>query len=319
VTFEPHSWGFRTLRSSGWSANPRCARSRSLTATRRRMIGGRRGLRRLSGRRLKWQLHVRISPTALSKVTVSFRCPVDNGGVDVNPWLLLIACLLASCGSRPGESPDATSDHARDSSVSEPSSGGEGADRAATPADATAPSDTPPQVEAGADRAATPADAIASSDTPPHVEAGDGFASRFAVEARAAIAASAPSWTCGSVLPAVPVADYQEAQTATRQLIAQVVGVPAADIAMTVNECATPTTVSCAQRFAHDLGKSGGSLMNGLLASAQDLEMNATSVQEIIWVPRQGDLTLPGNVSLSGIAGGVLVGMVVFNAPYDCP
>jgi len=171
----------------------------------------------------------------------------------------------------------------------------------------------------GAAEAVTRADAFVP-DATFEVATGDGgFAADFAVRARAAIAASAPPWTCGSVLPAVPVGSTDEARATIRQFVAQVVGVPPGDIDMQVVECATPTTRSCGVSFAHHLGKSGGSLSTTLLAPAEELDMNAASVEETIWSPRRGDTTLPGDVALAGIADGVLVGMIVFNDSYDCP
>jgi len=147
-----------------------------------------------------------------------------------------------------------------------------------------------------------------------------GFAAAFSARARAALASGAPSWTCATALPTVPVADTASMRDAVRQFIAQVVGVPAADIMMTVSPyCGTAMPAnSCATTFAHDTAKSGGSIYYSVAPLAQDLEANATDVEETIWVPMQNGMTLAADVVMSGISDRLLVGMVVFNAPYAC-
>jgi hypothetical protein len=77
-----------------------------------------------------------------------------------------------------------------------------------------------------------------------------------------------------------------------------------------------PTT--CATIFAHDTAKSGGSIYDTSWPLAQELEANATAIEVSIWTPMQGDLSLQPAVTMSGIADGLLVGMVVFNATYPC-
>ena len=145
-----------------------------------------------------------------------------------------------------------------------------------------------------------------------------GFAADFSARARAALAAAAPSWTCATSLPNVPVADAAAAREAVGQFIAQVVGVPVADIMVNVQTCNSPTFPDCAVAFAHDTAKSGGSIYSTADPLASELEANATSIEDTIWEPMQNGLTLPGDAVMSGIAGGTLVGMVVFNAPYAC-
>lgn len=145
-----------------------------------------------------------------------------------------------------------------------------------------------------------------------------GFASDFTARASAALAAGAPSWTCATALPNVPVADAQGARDAVRQFIAQVVGVPAADIMMNVQPCNSATPPGCAVTFAHDTAKSGGSIYYTVDPLARELEANATSVEETIWVPMQNGMAFAADVVVSGTSDGMLVGMVVFNAPYAC-
>jgi hypothetical protein len=145
-----------------------------------------------------------------------------------------------------------------------------------------------------------------------------GFASDFSTQARAALAAAAPSWTCATTLPNVPVADTAGMRDAVRQFIASVVGVPPADIMMNLQPCDSATPPGCAVIFAHDTAKSGGSIYYTAMPLAQVLEANATSVEDSVWVPMQDGLTLPGDAVMSGISDGMLVGMVVFNAPYAC-
>jgi hypothetical protein len=147
-----------------------------------------------------------------------------------------------------------------------------------------------------------------------------GFAADFSARASAALASGAPSWTCATALPNVPVADTASMRAAVRQFVAHVVGVPAADIMMTVSPycgSAMPAN-SCATTFAHDTSKSGGSIYYSVAPLAQELEANATDVEETIWVPMQNGMTLEGDVVMSGISEGMLVGMVVFNSPYAC-
>jgi hypothetical protein len=147
-----------------------------------------------------------------------------------------------------------------------------------------------------------------------------GFAADFGARARAALASGAPSWTCATALPNVPVSDSASMRDAVRQFIARVVGVPPADIMMTVSPycgAAMPAN-SCANTFAHDTAKSGGSIYNTVAPLAQELDANATQVEETIWVPMQNGMSLAADVVMSGISNGMLVGMVVFNAPYAC-
>ena len=145
-----------------------------------------------------------------------------------------------------------------------------------------------------------------------------GFAGDFSERARTVMAGSAPVWTCAIPLPNLPVANEDEALQAVRQVIAGVVGVAGDAIAVTVNDCATPTTLSCARVFEHNVAKSGGYLSEALLPLAEELEASATSVEETIWVPTQGDQTLSGDVAISGISDGLLVGMIVFNEFNNC-
>jgi hypothetical protein len=145
-----------------------------------------------------------------------------------------------------------------------------------------------------------------------------GFASAFTTQAGAALAAGAPSWACATTLPNVPVTDTASMRDAVRAFIARVVGVPGADIMMNVQPCNSATPPACAVTFAHDTAKSGGSIYYTAMPLAQQLEANATAVEETIWVPMQDGATLAGNVVMSGISDGMLVGMVVFNAPYAC-
>jgi hypothetical protein len=147
-----------------------------------------------------------------------------------------------------------------------------------------------------------------------------GFAADFSARARASLASGAPSWTCATALPTVPVADTASMREAVRQFIAQVVGVPAADITLMVSPycgAAMPAN-SCATTFAHDTAKSGGSIYYSVAPLAQELESNATDVEETIWTPMQNGMTLAADVVMSGISDGLLVGMIVFNAPYAC-
>lgn len=158
----------------------------------------------------------------------------------------------------------------------------------------------------------SPADASGSDAT-------DGrFAADFTARARAALASGAPSWTCATALPNVPVADAAAARDAVRQFIAQVVGVPSSDIMMSVQTCGITMPTTCATTFAHDTAKSGGAIYDSVAPLAQELEANATDVEVTIWVPMQNGLTLAADVVMTGISDGLLVGMVVFNAPYVC-
>jgi hypothetical protein len=141
-----------------------------------------------------------------------------------------------------------------------------------------------------------------------------GFAADFAARAAPALAAGAPPWTCATTLPTVPVADTSAARDVIRTFIAGVVGVPAADLEMVEGPCNLPSTTTCPLRFAHDCAKSGGAIYDTVLPLAQELDANASSVEETIWIPP----AMTGDVVLSGISDGVLVGMVVFNAAYAC-
>jgi hypothetical protein len=151
------------------------------------------------------------------------------------------------------------------------------------------------------------------------VDASDaGFAADFAARARTGLASAAPSWTCATALPSVAVADAAAARDAVRQFIAQVVGVPATDILVSAQTCGATMSTTCATTFAHDTGKSGGSIYFTAMPLADELEANATDVEVTLWTPMQNGMTLPGDPVMSGISDGLLVGMVVFNAPYAC-
>jgi hypothetical protein len=143
-----------------------------------------------------------------------------------------------------------------------------------------------------------------------------GFAADFASQARTALAAVAPSWTCDTALPTVPVADAAAAHDAIRQYVAQVVGLAPADVDMTVQECDTPTTITCSGRFAHDASKSGGNIYPTVMSLGDELEANATSVEETFWIP--AGTGAAAAIVLSGISDGQLVGIVIFEAAYAC-
>jgi hypothetical protein len=145
-----------------------------------------------------------------------------------------------------------------------------------------------------------------------------GFAWDFAARAGAAIGAAAPAWTCATSLPTVAVADAAAAREAVRQFIARVVGVPPTDITVTMQGCGASMPTTCATVFAHDTAKSGGSIYDTSWPLAQELEANATAIEVAIWSPMQNGLTLQPVVTMTGIAGGFLVGMVVFNDTYPC-
>jgi hypothetical protein len=147
-----------------------------------------------------------------------------------------------------------------------------------------------------------------------------GFAADFTSRATTALAAGAPSWVCATALPNVPVSDTASMRDAVRQYIAQVVGVAPADITMTVQACgAAMPANSCAVTFAHDCAKSGGNIYNTVAPLADELNATAAAVEETIWVPMQNGISFSGDVVMSGISGGVLVGMVDFNYPSTCP
>jgi hypothetical protein len=77
-----------------------------------------------------------------------------------------------------------------------------------------------------------------------------------------------------------------------------------------------PTT--CAIRFAHDCAKSGGAIYDAVAPLSQELEANATEVEETIWTPMQNGISMGADVVMSGISDGLLVGMIVFNGMYAC-
>jgi len=139
------------------------------------------------------------------------------------------------------------------------------------------------------------------------------FAWDFAARAREALA-DTPAWTCATALPTVPVSGQTEARNAIQAFVARVVGLPISDIAITEGLCGAPSQTTCAARFAHDCAKSGGDTYNRVVALAEELQGRADSVEETIWVPTNQT----GNVVLSGISNGLLVGMVVFNGDYPC-
>jgi pilus assembly protein FimV len=147
-----------------------------------------------------------------------------------------------------------------------------------------------------------------------------GFASDFSARAQAALSSGAPGWVCATTLPTVPVTDTASMRDAVRQFIAQVVGVAPADITMTVQPCnAAMSANKCSVTFAHDTAKSGGSIYQAVSPLADELQANATAVEETIWVPMQNGISFAADVVMSGISNGLLVGMVVFNYPSTCP
>jgi hypothetical protein len=147
-----------------------------------------------------------------------------------------------------------------------------------------------------------------------------GFVPDFTARAAAVLAAGAPSWVCATALPTVPVSDTASMRDAVRQYIAEVVGVPPANIMMTVQMCgAAMPANSCAVTFAHDCAKSGGNIYNTVAPLADELNATATAVEETIWVPMQNGISFAGDVVMSGISDGLLVGMVDFNYSSTCP
>ena len=141
-----------------------------------------------------------------------------------------------------------------------------------------------------------------------------GFAAEFTPRAHAALKVAAPTWTCATTLPNVPVADGAEARNAVRAFIAGALGVAPTDITTTVQECSTPSTNTCAEIFAHDTAKSGGSIYDTARPLAIELEAAVSAVEVTIWTTP----TFPAVVVMSGMADGVLVGMAVFNTPNVC-
>jgi hypothetical protein len=145
-----------------------------------------------------------------------------------------------------------------------------------------------------------------------------GFAADFLPRAQAALKAAAPAWTCATTLPLVPVEDREAVHDAVRAFIAAAVDVAPADISMTTQECSTPSTISCADTFAHDTAKSGGSIYDTARPLALELEAKTADVEVSIWVATKDGITLPGIAVMTGISDGVLVGMAVFNSPEVC-
>jgi hypothetical protein len=112
----------------------------------------------------------------------------------------------------------------------------------------------------------------------------------------------------------VPVADANAARDVIHAFVASVVGVPPGDVTVEDGPCGITMPTTCAVRFAHDCAKSGGAIYDTVVPLAEELEANADSVEETIWVPAG----MTGDVVMSGISDGLLVGMVVFNGTYSC-
>jgi hypothetical protein len=210
-------------------------------------------------------------------------------------------------GGRPETETDGSTGTTSDREVDGLAPDGIPADLPSTRAADTNPVLIEGNVEAGADLAEAPIgqDDAAGTDA--------GFAWDFSVRANAALA-STPAWTCAATLPTVPVADSTAARDVIQSFVARVTGVAVSDVSVTEGPCNTPTTTSCSERFAHDCAKSGGDTYNIVLPLAEELEAQAGSVEETIWVPA----SMTGNVVLSGIVDGLLVGMVVFNGELSC-
>ena len=85
-----------------------------------------------------------------------------------------------------------------------------------------------------------------------------------------------------------------------------------------ISSSGTPSTNTCAETFAHDTAKSGGSIYDTARPLAQELETNTTDVDVTIWVPMKDWITLPPIVVMTGISDGVLVGLALFNTPNVC-
>jgi len=133
-----------------------------------------------------------------------------------------------------------------------------------------------------------------------------------------ALAAAAPTWTCATTLPAVPVADGDAVRDVVRAFIAEAVNFAPADISMMTEQCSTPSTTTCAEVFAHDTASTGGALYDSARPLAQELEANTTHVEVSIWTPIKDGLTLPAIFIMTGISDGTLVAMAVFETPDVC-
>jgi len=152
---------------------------------------------------------------------------------------------------------------------------------------------------------------------PPDAATGDGgFATDFASRAAPELAAHAPPWTCATTLPTVAVADATAARDVIRQFVAQIAGFAPGDVGPESQTCGASTSTSCATFFAHDVAKNGGSLYDTVVPFAQELEANATNVESTLWIPTGSGGAIA--IVMSGIADGMLVGMVQFEAPYAC-
>jgi hypothetical protein len=221
-------------------------------------------------------------------------------------WMMVVGCAL-SCGDGAAPRGDgATESGGRDEvQTSRVDSAWTGA-----PLDAT---DVPSPTDASA------TDVGAGDHEPLEVATIDAdFALEFGTRAGAAMAAAAPPWTCATSLPAVPVADAAAAHAAVNQFIAQVVGVPATDIAVSLQPCGPSLSADCAVVFAHDTAKSGGAIYDTAWPLAQELEASAAAIEVAAWTPMRDGLSLEPAATMSGIAGGLLVGLVVFYDTYPC-
>jgi hypothetical protein len=216
--------------------------------------------------------------------------------------VLAAAVVVASCGGSAGVGSGAGS----------PDAGGSPSEAGGSPSEAGGFDATDARFDAADDRFDAADAGFDAADA--------GFAVNFTARARADLAAGAPPWTCATALPNVPVTDTASMRDAVRQFIARIVGVPPADIMMTVSPycgAAMPGT-SCASTYSHDVSKSGGAIYDTVAPLARELDANATAVEETIWVPMQNGMSLQSDVVMSGISDGTLVGMVVFNSAYAC-
>jgi hypothetical protein len=114
-----------------------------------------------------------------------------------------------------------------------------------------------------------------------------------------------------AALPSAYVLD-PALRDAVRGVVAWSSGVSSADVAEDMTTCNGVGEATCAERFTREVMGFNGDLARDLAPLAHHLTSLARNVGVSAWTPAPNGVAMPGAVTLHGLAGDHLVGIVVF-------
>lgn len=139
-----------------------------------------------------------------------------------------------------------------------------------------------------------------------------------AVAAAATKAQNDGSLNCARAIPAVPVASLDEAWARAREYVARVSGVKLAALQEDATTCNQPSSAKCAALFQNDVYHSDGRMGDALYPLAQQVDAATSADRVVIFVPHQGNLSLPAVVVTAGVKDGFVMAIAFFNGRSKC-